>query len=112
MYVPYAFLVKNQVFPAGNYRISRPANSNLSASVLVLRGNGKSVMLNTNLTRSHNAAKDSILVFTNIGGDNFLSKIMIKGETVGNQIPISARQIDLMAGNRTVKEVVLTIASE
>ena len=112
VYVPYSFVVKDRMFPAGHYRISRPTNSNHSSSVLVLRGDGVSTILNTNFTRSNQAAEESMLVFTNVGGTNFLSKILVKGETVGNQIPVSSRQINLMARNRRAREVVVTIASE
>lgn len=109
--IPYSFVVKDQIFPAGNYRISRPPNSNHSNSVLMIKGSGKSMILDTVFTRSHSAAHESALVFTNVGGNNFLSRIIVKGEIVSNQIPISMRQVELMAGRRS-REVVITITSE
>ena len=84
--IPEAFVVRGKVFQAGDYTIARTVSTVDSPSLLVLRGEGETVIFDTIQTISATAATESKLVFEKAGDRLYLSEIWLKGDTVGNQV--------------------------
>ena len=109
--VPSAFVVSDKTFPAGVYTIERTPSTNDSPSLLIIRGEkGESMIFDTIIGQSNQRADQSELVFESAGGTNYLSKIVIKGDTAVNEIPKTKAQNRKIAADKT-KDSALTIAS-
>lgn len=91
------FAVRGKILPAGDYTVSRTLGITDSSSTLTIRGDHDVVIFETIPSSSTTAAKDTGLVFENIDGQLFLSKIVIKGETLGKQVLISKSDIKRIA---------------
>ena len=111
--VPSEFVVEDKVFPAGEYSIFQTPSTTDSSTNLILRGrNGRSMIMNTRIARSNEAAMSTHLVFDVIDGTHFLSKIWLKGEITANEIPKSRFERRLIAENKQVRQVVVSTSSE
>ena len=111
--VPSEFVVEDKVFPAGEYSIFQTPSTTDSSTNLILRGrNGRSMIMNTMIARSNEAAMSTHLVFDVIDGTHFLSKIWLKGEITANEIPKSSFERRLIAENKQVRQVVISTSSE
>ena len=111
--VPSEFVVEDKVFPAGEYSIFQTPSTTDSSTNLILRGrNGRSMIMNTRIARSNEAAMSTHLVFDVIDGTHFLSKIWLKGEITANEIPKSSFERRLIAENKQVRQVVVSTSSE
>ena len=111
--VPSEFVVEDKVFPAGEYSIFQTPSTTDSSTNLILRGrNGRSMIMNTMIARSNEAAMSTHLVFDVIDGTHFLSKIWLKGEITANEIPKSSFERRLIAENKQVQQVVISTSSE
>ncbi len=95
--IPNSFVLDGKVYPAGEYKIMRTYSSVDSPTLLVLQGEHESAIFDTIPTYSNDAAKDTELVFEDIGGQYFLSKIRVKGETTGSEIIISKSEMRQIA---------------
>ena len=110
--VPNDFVVEDKVFPAGEYSIFATPSTIDSPSLLILRGrNGRSMIFNTMIARSANAADSTQLVFNIIDGTHFLSKIWLKGEIRSNEIPKSRFEKRLIAANKPAHRVVINTST-
>ena len=106
--VPNEFVVEDKVFPAGEYSIFQTPSTTDSSTNLILRGrNGRSMIINTMVVRSNEAATSTHLVFDVIDGTHFLSKIWLKGEITANEIPKSSFERRLIAANKRVRQVMV-----
>ena len=101
--VTESFAVRGTLLPAGEYSISRLANLPNSPSVLLLRGQGKSVIFDTTPTLSETAAKNTAVTFEKIDGQLFLSKIWFSGETVGKEVVVTKADLKQIARLRNKK---------
>ena len=111
--VPSEFVVEDKVFPAGEYSIFQTPSTTDSSTNLILRGrNGRSMIMNTMIARSNEAATSTHLVFDIVDGTHFLSKIWLKGEITANEIPKSSFERRLIAENKQVRQVVISTSSE
>ena len=84
--IPEAFVIRGKVFQAGDYKIKRTDSTIDSSSLLVLQGEGESVIFDTIQAISAKAATDTKLIFEKAGDRLILSEIWLKGDTVGNQV--------------------------
>ena len=85
--VPTAFVVSNSTFEAGTYTIARTPSTIDSPSLMILRGdNGSTMVFDTMIASSKQAAGETELIFDSVGGTNFLSKIVVKGTTSVNEL--------------------------
>jgi hypothetical protein len=84
--IPETFVIRGKVFQAGDYTIKRTDSTIDSPSLLLLQGDGGSVIFDTYATTSATAAKETKLVFEKAGDKLYLSGIWLKGDTVGNQV--------------------------
>ena len=107
--IPNEFVVQDKLFPAGEYTIAPTPSTIDSSSLLILRGeNGKSMIFDTLGTESANAATTTHLIFDVVDGTRFLSKIWLKGEVTGNEIPKSKMEKRMIAENKPVQQVVVS----
>ena len=82
------FVVNGKSFPAGTYTIQRLPGMTDSGSLLILRGdNDKSMIFDTIESQSTETAKATSLVFENVDGIDYLSKILVSGDSVAIEIP-------------------------
>jgi hypothetical protein len=95
--IPTDFVVGDKAFPAGNYTIAPTPNTADSPSILVLRGENESMVFDTMKGDSGVAAKDTQLIFRDVDGVSFLSKILFKGETTRIEIPTAKYEKRLIA---------------
>ena len=91
--VPSSFVVKDETLPAGVYTIERTPSTVDSSSLLIIRGdNGKAMIFDTMIGETNYAAKATELVFETVDGINFLSRIVVKGQTTVNELPKTKAQ--------------------
>jgi len=105
--VPTAFVVSDSTFEAGIYTIERTPSTIDSPSLLILRGdNGETMIFDTMIASSKQAAGETELVFDNVGGTNFLSKIVVKGTTSVNELQKTKAQKKAMTENVSKVQII------
>lgn len=109
--IPNSFVVKDTTFDAGTYTISQTPSNADASSILVLKGEGKSIIFDTMSARSGKEAKHTQLVFTDIAGTMYLSQIWVAGDSMGMEIPKTKNERNLIASKQPVREVYLTLAT-
>jgi hypothetical protein len=110
--VPNDFVVEDKMFPAGEYSIFQTPSTTDASTNLILRGrNGRSMIINTMIARSSQPAASTQLVFDVVNGTHFLSKIWLKGEITGNEIPESKFEKRMVAENKPVRQVIVTTST-
>lgn len=90
-FVGHDFVVNGAMFPSGEYTIERTPNTADSPTVLMIRG-GKSMIFDTMISDSRDAADRTELVFENVDGVSYLSAILVEGHTSQNQLPSGTTQ--------------------
>ena len=95
--IPNSFIIDNHTYPAGEYTISPTPSTIDSSTLLILRGKGEAAIFDTIKMDSAEAAPNTELVFDKIDDRYFLSKILIKGETTGNEITRTKSEKRLIA---------------
>lgn len=106
--VSSSFVLRDETFPAGTYTIERTPSTADSPSLLVLRGEGETIVFDTIIARSNDAAANTQLVFDTVGGTNYLAAIVIKGQTARNEIAKSKAQAQSIAEGVSSR-IILTI---
>lgn len=105
--IPNEFVIGDKLFPAGNYTIAPTPSTTDSSSTLILRGEKQSMIFSMMPNELANAATDTQLVFNVVDGTPFLSKIVIKGETTGGEIPMGKMEKRLIADNVHTEQIVV-----
>lgn len=103
--VPSEFVVRDATLPAGEYTIERTPNIADSPSLLILRGEGEAIVFDTMVKSSTSVADTTELVFDTVAGVNYLSAILVRGESGSNQVPktkAQRKQIESAADGRQV----------
>jgi len=95
--IPNSFLVRDKVFPAGTYTIARTPDTNDSTTMLILRGENRSIIFDTMQVTSKDVVNETKLVFENVGANYFLNEIWIKGSTTALAIRKTNLQTALVA---------------
>jgi len=105
-----SFVVKDNTFPAGRYTIAQTPSLADSSSLLILRGEkGKSIIFDTNSAMASTASNDTKIVFDNVNGTLFLSKVFVTGETTGFSLSKTKYEREMIAAAETpVREVVIS----
>jgi hypothetical protein len=91
-FVANDFVVNGESFPAGEYSIERTPSTADSPSVLIIRGE-KSMIFDTMVAESRDAAHRTELVFENVNGVNYLSAIVVEGHTSRNELLSATAQM-------------------
>ena len=111
--VSHSFIVKDTTLPAGSYTLTRTPSLTDPTSLLIIRGdNGESVVFDTIASETTRAAANSQLIFNEVDGNHFLSKILVRGETVGNSVPQTEQEKRLVAEHKLKSEGVTTQGSD
>ena len=86
--VSHSFVVNGKTLPAGRYAITDADSLDGTSDVLALRSiDGKESMLFSTIQKNYNEpAKDTALVFEQVGDTYYLTEIRTKGEDVGIQV--------------------------
>jgi len=105
--VPSSFVLRGETFEAGTYTIERTPSTVDSPSLLVIRGEGETMIFDTIVDRTNETAKNTQLVFETIGGTNYLSAIVVKGQTTKNEIARSTAQARAIADGVSVSQTVM-----
>ena len=93
------FVVSGKSFPAGAYTIERMPGSTDSGSFLILRGdNDRSMIFDTIESESTGTAKSTSLVFENVDGVEYLSKIFVSGDNVAIEVPKTKPEVNVWDG--------------
>ena len=95
--VPSSFVLRGETFEAGTYSIERTPITIDSPSLLILRGEGETMIFDTMISNSRTVAENTQLVFDTIDGTNYLKAILVKGETRKNEIAPSKAQARAVA---------------
>lgn len=106
--VPSDFVLKGATFSAGNYVIERTPNTADAPSFLIIRGENEAMVFDTMIANSKEAADDTQLVFDTVDGVNYLSAIVVKGQTARNEIAKSKAQ---KSGEGVAGRYVVTISN-
>lgn len=86
------FVVNGTSFPAGEYTVERTPNTADAPSLLILRGE-RSMIFDTMIADSREAADRTELIFENVDGVNYLSAIVVEGTTSRNELPTAKSQM-------------------
>jgi hypothetical protein len=108
--IPFAFVVKDKVLPAGEYTITKIHVD--SAPALVFRSaDGKGQMVVQMLTsEADRPSPDTRLVFHRYGDDYYLSDVWTLGNTTGLRLPASAGEERLTKITAQVDQSTITVA--
>jgi hypothetical protein len=105
-------VVENKVFPAGDYTIAPTENLADSSSLLILRGEKRSMVFDTISASSTEPSKTTRLIFDVVDGTNYLSQIWLQGEITGMEIPKSKFEKRLIAANKSMPQVVVPTSTD
>lgn len=102
--IPFQFVAGNKTLPAGKYVIRQVDDTeNSPNSILIRSADGKTTaVFNTTNAGQTNPAKQSEIIFDNVGGTYFLSQIFAEGENGGLQAVESKKEKKMKAGGNTV----------
>ena len=104
--IPFDFVVRNQVLPAGEYTVVNQGSVN--QAILIRSVEGKTAMLSlTQPCSSPDPSAKTKLVFHAMGGRYFLYQIWTQGNSSGRQLPKSKAEVELAKNSDTTGEFVL-----
>lgn len=94
--IPYAFVVKDTQLPAGKYTIKVADETDPSVMEIRSADGHTAVFFETENTLANRPVGKTELVFDKIGDSYFLSQVFLKGDSSGNQLPVSrmARRLE------------------
>ncbi len=102
--IPHPFIVRDTTLPAGEYMV-KVADDYNDLNVLEIRSRDKhtAVMFETEPVQANRAPGRSELVFYKIGDNYFLSRVFLKGDESGNELPKSRMLRRLEGGGVTAE---------
>ena len=103
--ISHSFVIKDKTYPAGEY-IFKPLDNQMDPGyVLELTSvDGKqNAIFDTIGTSVNEEPSSSELVFSQVGDQYFLSKILVKGETNVSEIPETKKEKELIAADNVPK---------
>jgi hypothetical protein len=104
--VPFAFIVKDKPFVAGQCSVN---TGRLEGTLLVRGAQSRAVSVQATDSHSGEAAGQSLLIFNKYGPQFFLSRIVTKGDDWTRELPVSRREADV-AKTGAVREEVRVLA--
>jgi hypothetical protein len=108
--VPFEFTAGTVLLPAGEYEVKTVGPSGGPLLSIRSLNSDKGLYIGSNSCQSLNPVADAKLVFHRYGQQYFLAEVWTQHSSLGHQIQVSSRQMEL-ARNQSKNEVVL-IASE
>ena len=107
--VPSDFIIKDKTFTAGEYTIERTPSTIDSPSLLIIRGEGTSMIFDTMTARTNGSVQDTQLIFDNIDGQNYLAAIRVKGQSVASELAKTKAQTRML-NSGTARRMTVTIS--
>jgi hypothetical protein len=105
--VPSSFVLRGETFEPGVYTIERTPNTADAPSLLIIRGEGEAMIFDTMISNAKTAAGDTQLVFDTIDGRNYLTAIVVKGQTTKNEIARSKAQKLAITNGASVTQTIM-----
>ena len=106
--VPFNFVVTAETLPSGEYTIRSEPNIEHALSINAAGRNSRVFLANPCLTVKGRKPSDQVkLVFHRYGDQYFLSEIWMVGNSVGQQLPKSRRELEMAQNNNTFQQVVI-----
>jgi len=106
--VPFNFVVTGETLPGGEYTIRSEPNIEHALSINAAGRNSRVFLANPCLTVKGRKPSDQVkLVFHRYGHQYFLSEIWMVGNSVGQQLPKSRRELEMAQNNNTFQQVVI-----
>jgi hypothetical protein len=102
--VPFNFIAGDRVYPAGDYSISS------NGSLLKITNDETSELMLSHACESLSVPADTKLVFDSMGGNYFLRRIWVAGNSFGRELPRSHTEARL-AQNHVKSESVIVAAN-
>jgi hypothetical protein len=104
--IPFDFVVRNQVLPAGEYMVVTTGSGN--QAIVIRSDDGKQAILSLTQACSSSEPSDKTkLVFHSLAGRYFLSQIWMEGYSSGRQLPKSSTEVHLAKNNNPAEEFIL-----
>ena len=104
--IPFDFVVRNRVLPAGEYMVSSQGSTN---QLIVIRSSDRKTAI-LSLTSSCSSSKPSEaskLVFHHLAGRYFLSEVWAEGNGEGRQLQKSRIEVQLAKNSNERDEIAL-----
>jgi hypothetical protein len=99
--VPFNFIAGDRVYPAGNYSISS------NGSLLKITNDEKSELMLSHACESLSVPEDTKLVFDSMGGNYFLRRIWVAGNSFGRELPRSHTEARLAQNHERSESVIV-----
>lgn len=87
------FVINGKSFQPGIYTVEQTPVTADSSSILIIRGEGTSMVFDTMIAGTLAAAEDTELVFESVDGVNYLKAIAVKGSASRNELVTTASLI-------------------
>lgn len=107
--VPFSFIVNRATMPAGEYAVESVDDQGRVLLIGDLNSKAKRLVV-SNSCDSVAKATDTKLIFHRYGNRYFLSQVWVRGNSLGHEIPASAREKEV-ARDFSMQEVVLMAAN-
>jgi hypothetical protein len=107
--VPFRFVIGNQAFPAGAYKVTRIGDQG------VIKNDDAKVaaILTTDSTSFNQPQKHTVLRFNRVGDEYFLSQLWEEGAVSGEELPPSKMERELTkAQNAVMQDDLVLVAGQ
>jgi hypothetical protein len=107
--IPFDFIVRGKVLPAGNYEITRVTEDPSGLLVRNMNDKHERIVFETEPIEGRRISGHNVLVFNRYGGEYFLSEVVTAGEQTGRELAPTRAERTLrreMAKNETQAETV------
>jgi hypothetical protein len=105
--IPFEFIAGNKTLPAGEYTIARPNFNEPDLLLIRSADNHVALFINAENMQARQTPNKTELVFNEIEGKYFLSKIWVAGDDIGREIPEprAERELEQNASKSSAKVV-------
>lgn len=107
--IPFDFIVRGKVLPAGNYEIERVNDEPSGLLVRNVNNKHEHIVFETEPMEARRISSHNVLVFNRYGDEYFLSEVVTAGEQTGRELAPSRTERTLrreMAKNESQAETV------
>lgn len=92
--IPFDFIVRGKVLPAGNYEIERVTEDPSGLLLRNVNNKHEHVVFATEAVQARRISSRNVLVFNRYGSDYFLSEVVTAGEQSGRELaPTRAERV-------------------
>ena len=112
--IPFDFIVRGKILPAGYYEIERINDSPEGLIIRAINNKHDHVMFETETTQAKTIPYESEVIFHRYGDSYFLSEVFTAGERMGRELAPSRAERNLrseVASNRAEPETVALAAN-